>query len=244
MFNGVRWPLVLCVLLAYCLNFAQSQAPSSPVPKESLPEQSGISARELARLRPAVLRDLRKLLARIYNNTPSAADLEDEFQRCHFTPFKLGTLGPAIVVEAEAGHGKSNAAMLDMYVPSQGSYRRIMEAAGFGPEIVPGPGTIPDLVFGWSSGVCHTKYYLYRYERGRYTVEACDQEERGENWDGGSCIVKACEGHLPTFPYSFDSSLEPGDRQPQVRFTANVMLNGRKCSSQPAASHGPAAGGK
>lgn len=196
---------ILCILLA----LAQPQFCSST---QAAP---GLSAHELARLRPVVMPDLRRLLVRVYNDNPSAVDLEKEFQDCHFTQLKLGTLGPAVLVEAEAGHGKSNAAMLNIYVPSHGSYRRILEAAGFGPEVFRGPGPVPDLAFGWSSGVCYTKYYRYRYVRGKYTANACYQEDRGENWDGGDCTVKSCEGNLPIFSLPSDHSSDPAAAIPE-----------------------------
>jgi hypothetical protein len=213
MLNARRWLAAsLCLLLACGCAFAQSsQVPSSPPPKESTQTEPGFSRRDLARLRPVVLRDLRGLLRRVDNENPSGADVEDAFQRCQFTPLRLGTLGPAVLVEAEAGHGKTNAAMLNIYVSSYGSYRRIIEAAGFGPMIIRGPGSVPNLVFGWASGVCHTKYYRYRYERGKYAVDACYQEDRGANWDGGSCMVKSCEGNLATFPNPWESPSEPAD---------------------------------
>lgn len=201
-----RWSwAILCILVA----LAQPQFCSSAQ------ADSGLSAHELARLRPVVMPDLRRLLARVYNDNPSAVDLEKEFQDCHFTQLKLGTLGLAVLVEAEAGHGKSNAAMLNIYVPSHGSYRRILEAAGSGPEIFRGPGSVPDLVFGWSSGVCYTKYYRYRYERGKYAVNACYQEDRGENWDGGDCKVKSCDENLPTFSLPSDHSSNPAAAIPE-----------------------------
>jgi hypothetical protein len=203
-------PTSFCVLLTCGFGFAQSQLPSSPTPKKSTQATPGISARNLARLRPVVLQDLRALVAGVYNiEDPSAAYLEEEFQRCQFTPLTLGTLGPAVLVEAQPGHGKTNASMLNIYLPSHGSYRRIVEAEGFGPEIVPGPKSIPYLVFGWSFGVCHTKSHRYRYQSGKYSIDACNQETGGEN--GGSCLIESCEGSLPTFHDPWQDQSEPKD---------------------------------
>jgi hypothetical protein len=134
------------------------------------------------------------------NDRVSAADLDDEFQRCTFTPITLGALGPAVLVEGQPGSGAANAGMLNIYLRSNGSYRLIAEGGGFGPRIVAGPAGIPDLVFGWASGVCHAQYNHYRWQNGHFDVDACDQEE--ESAPGSDdCRITACEGtrKLPTF---------------------------------------------
>jgi hypothetical protein len=196
--NGRRWLITgSCVLVAAIYAFAQPQTSSS-----SPWLATKISADELAKVRPVALPDLERLLQTIDNDKPSAEDVENEFRNCQFTLVRLGRLGIAVVVEAQAGHGKTNAAMLNVYAPSGNSYRRIVEAAGFGPEIFPGSASVPDLVFGWASGVCHTQYERYRYRHGRYSVDACNQEQEppGQNWNGDSCIIKSCGGAMPTFP--------------------------------------------
>ncbi|HEX7158224.1 MAG TPA: hypothetical protein VF214_04390 [Edaphobacter sp.] len=178
---------------------ARSQAPPSNTHGRPAKADQRISTGDLARLRPVVQQDLKTLLAHVYNDDNlSAADLEDEFQQCKFTPLALGALGPAVLVEAGVGHGMANATMLNIYVPSHGTYRRVAEAAGFGPRIVPGPERVPDLVFGWASGVCHATFQRYRYQSGKYVRDACDQE-----YDNGDCAIKSCIGlglNLPTFP--------------------------------------------
>ena len=188
----MRRRLFISVLFLLAASAAQAQQQSP----EAAP---GISSRELARLRPAVLRDLKPFLRKMEGGEPTSADLDREFKACHFTALPLGKLGPAILVEAQAGHGMANAALLNLYVPDHAGYRRIVEAAGFGPEIVPGSLPEPDLVFGWASGVCHARYYRYRFKDGQYTPDACDQEVEGKD---DNCAIERCEGGLPTFPHS------------------------------------------
>ena len=195
----VAFFLRACLLLACGCAFTQSQRPSSVLPNESPWAQPGISPDELQRLHPVVLPELAGLLRRHYNENPSPVDVENEFQRCEFTPVSLGTLGRAIVVEAQTGRGKTNAGMLNIYVPNRGSYRRILEGMGFGPMILHGARPVPDLAFGLESGACHTKYFRYRYKHGKYVTDACYQEDRPADWNGGSCQVKRCDEHLPKF---------------------------------------------
>jgi hypothetical protein len=200
----LRYRRLIClgVFLGFGFCFAHPQTPSAPANKsihaEENPTEGKISKSEIERLRPAVLPDLRALMARVENDNPSPADVDEEFRHCEFTLFKLGKLGAAVLVEAQPGHGKSNAAMLNLYVPSHGTFRRILAAEGFGPEIISGSKPVPDLVFGWSAGVCHTTFYRYHYEHGKYVADACIQEEDAGR-DSEDCSIRACEGKLPTF---------------------------------------------
>lgn len=162
-------------------------------------QQADVSETELRRLRSAAFPDIRRSLAGMYNETESeisTADLENEFQQCHVTAVQLGELGRALVVEGNAGHGKTNAAMLNVYVPSNGGYRLIIATAGWGPITLPGSRPIPDLAFGWSAGA-DSKLFRYRYRKGKYEIDACDRVE------ADSETPTACEGKLPTFPYPF-----------------------------------------
>jgi len=164
-----------------------------------------ITKSELLRLRPAVQQDLTELLKQVYHENPSRQDVEREFEDCVFTPLRLGSsAGRAVLVEAQAGHGATgNAAMLNIYARNGNSYRRIVEALGFGPTIHPRPGSPPDLIFGWASGVCYATYSRYRFSHGKYVVDACDQEYRASGDVSEHCPIKACEGpqHYPTFPH-------------------------------------------
>jgi len=137
-------------------------------------------------------------MARVENDKPSSADVAQEFRRCKVTPVKLGKLGIAMVVKEQPGNGATNAAMLNIYVSSHGTFRRILESEGFGPEIISGSKPVPDLVFGWAAGVCHATYYRYHYEHDKYVADACNQEEASTS-DDDQCSVRACEGKLPTF---------------------------------------------
>lgn len=185
---------LFCFVLVSGFGFAQSSSAAG----DSTDPASGISQTEVARLRPVVLKDLTTLMARVDNDTPLAADVEVEFTRCQFTRVTLGSLGSAVVVEAQPGHGASNAAMLNIYVESHGTFRRILAGEGFGPEIIPGSKAVPDVIFGWASGVCHTTYYRYHYNGEKYVADACNQEINDAN-DDDRCAIKACEGKLPTF---------------------------------------------
>ena len=165
-------------------------------PKPDKAERSGVSRDELVRLRPTLMRDLKKLVERVYSqDRPSAADLQDEFFRCQFTPLRLGTLGPAIFVEDD-GLGGPMAPMLNIYIPDHGSYRKIIEGAGFagGPTMISrGPaGSVPDLVYGGGTGACSAKYYRYRYADGKYKTDACNQEYSVES--DSSCQIMKCTG--------------------------------------------------
>ena len=188
----------LLVLSARC---ADSQSTSSTPDKGSTQSTEGVSAAELARLRPVVERDLREVLARAYNVVdPTAKDLDDEFKQCRFTRLTLGRLGTAVVVE----HGvtNKNEEMINLYVPSNGSYERVIAQAGFGPIVLRDSREVPDLVFGGTSGICQTSLMRYRYTKGKYVADACDQEYRGDSADDEACPIRRCEAtpNLPTFP--------------------------------------------
>jgi hypothetical protein len=153
-----------------------------------------ITSAELTRLRPVALPDLKAFLSSIYGEPVSDAAAAQEFRRCKFSRLILGSLGPAILVEASAGHGKTNAAMLYLYVPDHRSFRRVAAADGFGPQVMDRSGAPPDLVFGWNEGVCATTYYRYHYEQGQYSVKGCAQEDRdGQPKTGEYCAIKACD---------------------------------------------------
>ena len=56
-------------------------------------------------------------------------------------------------------------------------------------------GAPPDLIFGWTEGVCAASYSRYHYEKGQYNVNGCAQEDRdGESKPGEYCAIKACDG--------------------------------------------------
>jgi dienelactone hydrolase len=146
-----------------------------------------VPAAELARLRPVVKRDLKPLMQRVWNiDNPSGAELENEFLHCHFTPLKLGSLGPAVLVEDNSDHGRESL-MINIYVPGNGSYNSLIKESGVGPIIVPGPGSAPDIVFG-TAGVCYS-LWRYRYSSGRYHVDACIRREQDPQ---GNCVMKSC----------------------------------------------------
>jgi hypothetical protein len=189
--------LLPCLLAIFsACSFAQ---PTTPRQKQ--PQEVRITAQQLNQLRPVLEKDLAVLLKTVYNDPPTPADIQYEFLHCQFTPLHLGKLGPAILVEAQAGHGaQANAALLNIYLPEKNSYRRILEGAGFGPEIGMPLRPIPDLIFVWASGVCHAVYEHYRYNGKKYERDACDQQP-GDAATGDTCGVKRCENSsLPTFP--------------------------------------------
>lgn len=194
--NGRKLRVVLFILLPV-LAWTHPQIANPVVsPQPDNAKGPGVSRDELARLRPTLMPDLRKLVERVYNQDhPSAADLQGEFLRCQFTPLRLGKLGPAIFVEDD-GLGGPMAPMLNVYIPDHGSYRKIIEGAGFAevPTMISrGPADpAPDLVYGGGTGVCSAKYYRYRYADGKYKTDACNQEYSVES--NGSCQIKKCTG--------------------------------------------------
>jgi hypothetical protein len=184
---------IILALLVGGIMCGQSQSVSFPDGKGSAPDQV-LSARELDRLRPVVVPDLKELLKRVYNiHAPSASDLDEEFKRCRVMRLQLGKLGPALLVE-DPGPGGPNVPMLNVYLPTRKSYREIVRAIGFGPAIVSGPDSVPYLVFGTTIGAGQEKLYRYRYQHrsGKYQVDACD-DHTSKNL---SCVGE----HLPTFP--------------------------------------------
>ena len=83
--------------------------------------------------------------------------------------------------------------MLNVYVPDHGSFRRVAAGNGFGPQVVDRDGAPPDLIFGWTEGVCTVAYYRYHYDKGHYSVNGCAQEYRnGKPKPGEFCAIKAC----------------------------------------------------
>ncbi|HEX7287705.1 MAG TPA: hypothetical protein VF532_16065 [Candidatus Angelobacter sp.] len=176
-------------------------AQENPAARPKQHNSTGVSVRELARLRPVVKRDLKKVLQRTRNiNTPSAAELENEFQQCRFTPLQLGRLGRAVLVQDQSDGGK-NVLLLNIYVPSRGSYRLLISEAGVGPLFLPGPGYAPDIIFG-TAGVCYS-LARYRYIAGKYQLDACIERQRDEH---DNCVVKSCG--KPSFPDPFVEDAE------------------------------------
>ena len=159
----------------------------------SAQETAPLSPKQKALLRPAVKRDLSALLQSLLNEAPTAAEVAKEFDRCKFTLLNLGPLGEAVIVEAQPGHGMTNAAMLNVYVQTASGYRPVIKSQGFGPYVLPRRDAPPDLVFGWASGVCTAKYYRYHYASGEYIVNGCAEEDReGKLKPDEYCAIKAC----------------------------------------------------
>lgn len=198
------------IVVVASLSYAHARGQASPTPANSVGAKSeGFSRSDLARLRPVLLRDLGPFTKRMDSN-PSPAEVEAEFLRCKFTPLRLGTLGPVVLVEWDGFSSGPNVPMLNIYIPSGGgSYQELVEAGGFGPSIVPRiDSSVPDLLFGGTSGVCHAVINRYRYSGGKYRLDACDQEYPDPE---GTCHVRICKdpAHpqpLPTFsdPTSWD----------------------------------------
>lgn len=201
-----HWRRATCFLSVMVLAAnldARSQTPAAPAnhgPTNLDSVKPGIPDSELALLRPAVLPSLRKQIG-IFNDetSPAATEVESEFKKCEFTPFKLGALGQAVLVVWNPLNN-ANAEMRNLYVRKDGTYHLLIAAEGFGPEILPEPRPVPDLVFGWGEGVCHATYSRYRYQNGHYKVDACNQETEG---NGGDCAITSCANKLPTFPNPF-----------------------------------------
>lgn len=182
---------LLALLLPATPVLLAAQAPPKP--------PAPLAAAELDHLRVAVLPDLRKAVGTL-NNDSVNKDGSAEWKQCKITPIRLGTLGPAVVVEWNPSKAP-NASLINLYIPVNGAYHLLLGSAGFGPTILPGNKPVPDLVFGGTSGVCHAVYSRYRYQDGRYAVDACNQETEGKN---GQCGIIACQHrNFPTFPNPF-----------------------------------------
>lgn len=202
-----RWLLLgLLLVISVSLGHGQAQEQSPAGSAISTPTKSqGFSRRDLVLLRPVLLRDLIPTIKLVDNEPkPSASDVQDAFLSCRFTPLSLGQLGPVVLVEWDGGFtGSINVPMLNIYIASGGSYRKIIEEGGFGPGIVPRANSAPDLLFGSTSGVCHATITRYRFADGKYAPDACDQEFSSNSVS--VCQVKPCgeAAHskpLPTFP--------------------------------------------
>jgi hypothetical protein len=166
---------------------------------QSPKETSPLSHAQLASLRQAALPDLRKAVG-TFNNDSGTRDVSAEWKLCKITPIRLGTLGLAVVVEWNPLKAP-NASMINIYLPAHGGYQLLLGSAGFGPTVLHGNKPVPDLVFGGTGGVCHAVYSRYRYQGGRYAVDACNQEKEAKD---GDCAIVACEHrNFPTFPNPF-----------------------------------------
>lgn len=194
----MRFPALLLLLIASAVG-AQAPAP----PGRPAGADPAITTAEIEALRPAVYADLERQIAIVDNiDHPTLADERDEFQQCRFTPVPLGRVGTAVLVQSDIGSGAANAGMLNLYLREKESYRRILQGEGFGPRVISRPGQAPDLVFGWTEGVCHASYERYRWNGRTYDGIACDQEEVPANGDTDHCAIAACPGPhpQPTFP--------------------------------------------
>jgi hypothetical protein len=144
-----------------------------------------------------VLPDLRNAIA-IFSNkeAPDASEVDRQFKQCNFTAVNLGTLGTGVLVEWNPLKAP-NAQLLNIYVYREGSFERLLSSVGTPPTFVPGIRSVPDIIFGWTEGVCQARYSRYRYEGGRYVVDACNQETAGKN---DECAITECGSGLSTFP--------------------------------------------
>jgi len=133
---------------------------------------------DLTRLQAAVLPVLRKAVG-TFDNDSKARDVSAEWKLCKISPIRLGTLGPAVVVEWNPAKAQ-NASMINIYLPANGEYQLLLGSAGFGPALFPGTKLAPDLVFWVTGGVCHAVYSRHRYQNGHYVVEACNQEKKAK----------------------------------------------------------------
>lgn len=193
------------IVVVASLSYIQARGQASPTSANSVKAKSeGFSRTDLMRLRPVLFRDLVPTAKLVYNDPDlRPADIEDAFLSCRFTPLRLGKLGPAVLVEWDGLSQVSNVAILNIYIPSSGSYRKIIAEEGFGPSIVPHvSSSVPDLLFGWASGVCHASFSRYSYDGDKYKLDACDEEYPSSE---GNCDVRACKDParpqpLPTFP--------------------------------------------
>jgi hypothetical protein len=217
----LRRYVTLLLLCAWAVVLAGAATASDQQSNASIPSA------ELARLRPVVLPDLKAFLSNIYREPVSDADAVQEFSDCKFSRLILGPLGPAILVEASAGHGKTNAAMLNLYVPDHGSFRRVAAAQGFGPEVMDRNGAPPDLVFGWTEGVCTVTYHRYHYEKGQYNVNGCAQEDRdSEPKTGEFCAIKECDSPGKLAVFDPPSNQMPPDYLPKPDGASCVVSPG------------------
>jgi hypothetical protein len=176
---------------------AQNQLASHTQQRVVQSKPTSMSHGDLMRLRPAVLGDLKSAVAFASNkDAPEDSEVERQFKLCKFTQLNLGALGAAVLVEWNP-QGAANAQMLNVYVLRDGAYERLFASDGFGPIVLAGGRPVPDLVFGWTEGVCHANYYRYRFQDGRYVIDACNRETQGKN---GDCAIAECESKLQTFP--------------------------------------------
>lgn len=188
-----RMPVVLMALLVSGFAFPHSEMlPRQGQESSNKGTREALSPSDLMRLRPAVLPDLTKLLQQLDGESPNAADLEQEFLNCRFRPLQLEHLGSAVLVE-DVGSG-TNSSMLNIYLRTGNSYRRVIAASGFGPMVLAHAGSPPDIVFGWTEGASRAVLWRWRYSGGKYAVDACDDESSPD------MICKGPKAPRKTFP--------------------------------------------
>ena len=181
--------------------------------------------------------DLKELLTQMNGEAPMPEELDQEFEACTFTALQLGKLGPAVLVQDLNFAGKSNLALINIYRPQNGEYKQLASGKGF-VELLDGPAEIPDILYGWTLGVCHAMYYRLRYTAGTYTEDACNQEEEPAS-GGDTCGIEPCEtsgGKLPTFLSPWESDLVQRSRGHYVvgpALTVNEIENAARVESRP-----------
>ncbi len=111
--------LMPCLLAVFSASYAQPSASS-----QKQPHESKITAQQLNQLRPVLEKDLAALLKTVYNDPPSPQDIQYEFLHCQFTPLHLGALGPAILVEAQAGQSEALRKLIATHLPRSPGRRR------------------------------------------------------------------------------------------------------------------------
>jgi hypothetical protein len=168
---------------------------------------SGVSAQEMAALKPLALDELRKDLSE-GGDQPSEREVREEFGRCQFRKLPLGKLGTGVLMEYHDPNGGANSGSYAVYLRRNGRYARIARGGGFGPYVLTGVNGIPDLAFGSTSGVCTENFVRLRYAGSRYKPDACVQNARDANSD--DCHAQACNDgrKLPMFPAPDPSALQ------------------------------------
>jgi len=162
------------VLLGAANGAAQSQAPFTSGLQKAKTRVAEISQQELEQLRPIAEPDVAKSRLNQSDRAPSKEQADALFREARFWGLDLGRLGRAVVV-ADVRMGTANHAWVAVYANQNGRWRKLIETAGFGPEVYSHEQTgVPDLIFGWGAGAFDTKLWRYRYRNGTYVQDACD----------------------------------------------------------------------
>lgn len=184
---------------------AQTVVRAFVLPRQLVQVDSGITMDEFEALRAAVTAD-----AKLNRDDVGPFDIK-QFDDLNVTPVALGKAGRGFVVYFNTSEfcGATGNCPMALYLPGERGLYAALHFGGWGFTLLPSGGDVPDIVFAWNMSCCEQILNRLRFNSGKFSGIACDDEETGQPDEDGTDQhsvpkVKPCEtsggkSSLPTF---------------------------------------------